>query len=91
MSKVEMKELKDWLNDPTALKFKKILVNSRVKLLNDVSHNYIGQGNTFNKDLVLSSLGGCEALEQVSSYLGANDQESLENLLKLFYLGGENG
>ena len=33
MSQIEMKELKDWLNDPTALKFKKILLNSRIKFL----------------------------------------------------------
>ena len=52
---IEMKELKDWLNDPTALKFKKILLNSRLKLLNSMSHGYIGQNNTFNKDLILSS------------------------------------
>jgi len=89
MSQIERKELRDWLNDPTALKFKKILLNSRIKLLNDVSHNYIGQGAVFNKDLVLSSLGGCEALEQVSSYFGAKDEETLEGLIKTF-LGGEN-
>lgn len=84
-----MKELKDWLNDPTALKFKKILLNSRTKLLNDMSHNYIGQGAIFNKDLILSSLGGCEALEQISHYFGLKDEKSLENLIELF-LGGKN-
>lgn len=85
MSQIEMKELKDWLNDPTALKFKKILVNARIKLLNDVAHNYIGQ----NKDLILSSLGGCEALEQISNYFGNSKEEELEHLLKLFR-GGMN-
>lgn len=89
MSQIEMKELKDWLNDPAALKFKKILVNSRIKLLDDVSHNYIGQGAVFNKDLVLSSLGGCEALEQIFSYFGNSKEEDLEHLLKLFH-GGVN-
>lgn len=89
MSQIEMKELKDWLNDPTALKFKKILVNSRNKLLNDVAHHYIGQGAVFNKDIVLSSLGGCEALEQISNYFGNSREEELENLLKLFH-GGAN-
>lgn len=89
MSQIEMKELKDWLNDPTALKFKKILLNSRTNLLNDMSHNYMGQGRIFNKDLILSSMGGCEALEQVSNYFGLKDEASLENLIKLF-LGGEN-
>lgn len=89
MSQIEMKELRDWLNDPTALKFKKILVNSRFKLLNDISHNYIGHGAIFNKDLVLSSLGGCEALEQISNYFGNSKEEELENLLKLFH-GGVN-
>lgn len=89
MSQIEMKELKDWLNDPTALKFKKILVNSRVKLLNDISHSYIGRESQFNKDLVLSGLGGCEALEQIASYFGNNNEEQLENLLKLFH-GGVN-
>jgi hypothetical protein len=89
MSQIEMKELKDWLNDPTALKFKKILLNSRTKLLNDMSHNYMAQGAIFNKDLILSSMGGCEALEQISGYFGLKDEGSLENLIKLF-LGGEN-
>lgn len=84
-----MKELKDWLNHPTALKFKKILLNSRTKLLNNMSHNYIGQGEIFNKDLILSSLGGCKKLEQISKYFGLKDEESLEDLIKLF-LGGEN-
>lgn len=84
-----MKELKDWLNDPTALKFKKILVNSRTKLLNDISHAYMGQGGVFNKDVVLSSLGGCEALEQVANYFGISNEEELEDLLKRFY-GGAN-
>ena len=82
---IEMKELKDWLNDPTALKFKKILLNSRLKLLNSMSHGYIGQNNTFNKDLILSSLGGCEALEQVSNYIGLNAEEDLAILIKLFH------
>jgi hypothetical protein len=82
---IEMKELKDWLNDPTALKFKKILLNSRLKLLNSMSHGYIGQNNTFNKDLILSSLGGCEALEQVSNYIGLKNEEDLEILIKLFH------
>ena len=48
MSQIEMKELKDWLNDPTALKFKKILLNNRNNLLNSISHGYIGQNNEFN-------------------------------------------
>ncbi len=82
-----MQELKDWLNDPMALKFKKILENSRKKVLNDISHGYVGQGGVFNKDLVLSSLGGCEALEQVTAYFGTKDEELLENLLKLFFWG----
>lgn len=82
-----MKELKDWLNDPTALKFKKILVNSRVKLLDTMSRNYIGQQGTFNKDLVLSSLGGCEALEQISNYFGVKDENAIAELLKLFHGG----
>jgi hypothetical protein len=82
---IEMKELKDWLNDPTALKFKKILLNSRLKLLNSMSHGYIGQNNTFNKDLILSSLGGCEALEQVSNYIGLKNEEDLAILIKLFH------
>ena len=85
MSQIEMKELKDWLNDPTALKFKKILLNSRIKLLNSISHGYIGQNNTFNKDLILSSLGGCEALEQVSNYIGLKNEEDLAILIKLFH------
>jgi hypothetical protein len=89
MSQIEMKELKDWLNDPTALKFKKILLNSRTKLLNDMSRNYMAPSAIFNKDLILSSLGGCEALEQISRYFGLKDEESLENLIKLF-LGGKN-
>lgn len=82
---IEMQELKDWLNDPTALKFKKILLNSRIKLLNSMSHGYIGQNNAFNKDLILSSLGGCEALEQVSNYIGLKNEEDLEILIKLFH------
>lgn len=82
---IEMKELKDWLNDPTALKFKKILLNSRIKLLNSISHGYIGQNNAFNKDLILSSLGGCEALEQVSNYIGLKTEEDLAILIKLFH------
>ena len=80
-----MKELKDWLNDPTALKFKKILLNNRNNLLNSISHGYIGQNNEFNKDLILSSLGGCEALEQVSNYFGLNTEEDLISLIKLFH------
>ena len=87
MSQIEMKELKDWLNDPTALKFKRILMNSRVKLLDNMSHNYIGQQGTFNKDLVLSALGGCEALEQISNYFGVTNEEQLEMLLNLFHGG----
>ena len=82
---IEMQELKDWLNDPTALKFKKILLNSRIKLLNSMSHGYIGQNNAFNKDLILSSLGGCEALEQVSNYIGLKNEEDLAILIKLFH------
>lgn len=85
MSQIEMKELKDWLNDPTALKFKKILLNNRNNLLNSISHGYIGQNNEFNKDLILSSLGGCEALEQVSNYFGLNTEEDLISLIKLFH------
>lgn len=86
---IQMQELKEWLSNPTALKFKTILENSRLKLLNDVSHNYIGRDHQFNKDIILSSLGGCEALEQVSNYLDARTEEELENLLKLFF-GGVN-
>jgi len=89
MSQVQMQELKEWLSNPTALVFKTILANSRFKLLNDVSHNYIGRDHQFNKDIILSSLGGCEALEQVSNYLDARTEEELENLLKLFS-GGSN-
>ena len=85
MSQIEMKELKDWLNDPTALKFKKILLKSRIKLLNSISHGYIGQNNAFNKDLILSSLGGWEALEQVSNYIGLNAEEDLAILINLFH------
>ena len=85
MSQIEMKELKDWLNDPTALKFKKILLNNRNNLLNSISHGYIGQNNEFNKDLILSSLGGCEALEQVSNYFGLNTEEDLISLINLFH------
>ena len=84
-----MKELKDWLNDPTALKFKKILLNSRTNLLNDMSHNYMGQGEIFAKDLILNSMGRCKALEQISHYFGLKDEKSLENLIELF-LGGKN-
>ena len=80
-----MKELKDWLNDPTALKFKKILLNNRNNLLNSISHGYIGQNNEFNKDLILSSLGGCEALEQVSNYFGLKTEEDLAILINLFH------
>ena len=87
MSQIEMKELKDWLNDPTALKFKRILMNSRVKLLDNMSHNYIGQQGTFNKDLVLSALGGCEALEQISNYFGVKDENAIAELLNLFHGG----
>ena len=80
-----MKELKDWLNDPTALKFKKILENSRTKLLNDIAHNYIGRDKSFNKDVIFSSLGGCKELEQVAAYFGNKDEDFLENVLKLFF------
>jgi len=86
-NQIEMKELKDWLNDPTALKFKRILMNSRVKLLNNMSHNYIGQQGTFNKDLILSALGGCEALEQVFNYFGTKDENAIAELLNLFHGG----
>jgi hypothetical protein len=89
MSQIQMQELKEWLSNPTALMFKTILANSRFKLLNDVSHNYIGRDHQFNKDIILSSLGGCEALEQVSNYLDARTEKELENLLKLFS-GGSN-
>ena len=82
---IEMKELKDWLNDPTALKFKKILLNSRIKLLNSMSHGYIGQNNAFNKDLILNSLGNCEALKRVSNYIGLKNEEDLAILINLFY------
>jgi hypothetical protein len=82
---IEMKELKDWLNDPTALKFKKILLNSRIKLLNSMSHGYIGQNNAFNKDLILNSLGNCEALKRVSNYFGLKTEEDLAILIKLFH------
>ena len=84
-----MQELKDWLSNPTTLKFKTILANYRLQLLNDVSHNYIGKDYQFSKDIILSSLGGCEMLEQVCNYLDARTEEDLENLLKL-YLGGSN-
>ena len=84
MSQIQMQELKDWLNDPTALKFKKILENSRLKILNDVSHNYIGRDYQFNKDIILSSLGGCEALEQVSNYFGLKTEEDLKSLRKFY-------
>ena len=87
MSQIEMQELKDWLSNPTALKFKTILANYRLQLLNNISHNYIGKDHQFNKDIILSSLGGCEALEQVSNYLNAKKEEDLENLLKLFFGG----
>ena len=87
MSQIEMKELKDWLNDPTALKFKRILTNQRLKLLNGISHNYIGQQGSFDKDKVLSCLGGCEALEQISNYFGVTNEEQLEMLLNLFHGG----
>ena len=89
MSQIQMQELKEWLSNPTALKFKTILENSRLKLLNDVSHNYIGRDHQFNKDIILSSLGGCEALEQVSNYLDARTEEDLGTLIKLFH-GGSN-
>jgi len=89
MSKLEIQELKEWFGNPTALKFKTILANSRLKLLNDVSHNYIGRDDQFNKDFILSILGGCEALELVSRYFDAKTDEELENLLKLFF-GGVN-
>ena len=87
MSQIEMKELKDWLNDPTALKFKTILTNQRLKLLNEISHNYIGRQGSFDKDTVLSRLGGCEALEQVSNYFGVTYEEQLKMLLNLFHGG----
>lgn len=87
MSQIEMQELKEWLSNPTALKFKTILANYRLQLLNNISHNYIGRDHQFNKDIILSSLGGCEALEQVSNYLNAKTEEDLENLLKLFFGG----
>jgi len=87
MSQIEMKELKDWLNDPTALKFKRILTNSRAKLLDNMSHNYIGQQGNFNKDLVISALGGCEALEQISNYFGVKDENAIEELMNLFHGG----
>jgi hypothetical protein len=86
-NQIEMKELKDWLNDPTALKFKRILTNSRAKLLDNMSHNYIGQQGNFNKDLVISALGGCEALEQISNYFGVKDENAIAELLNLFYGG----
>ena len=89
MSQIEMQELKDWLSNPTTLKFKTILANYRLQLLNDVSHNYIGKDYQFSKDIILSSLGGCEMLEQVCNYLGARKEEDLESLLKL-YLGDSN-
>lgn len=89
MSQIEMKELQDWLNSPTALKFKKILLNSRAELLNGITRSYLKKGSVFNKDFVLSRIGGCEALEQVSSYFGTKDEATLENLIKVF-LGGEN-
>ena len=87
MSQIEMKELKDWLNDPTALKFKRILTNQRLKLLNGISHNYMDRQNSFEKDKVLSCLGGCEALEQVSNYFGVTNEEQLEMSLNLFHGG----
>ena len=86
---IEMKELKDWLNDPTALKFKTILANYRLEILNDISHNYIGRDYQFNKDIILSSLGGCEVLEKVSNYLDARTEEDLTILINLFH-GGSN-
>ena len=86
-NQIEMKELKDWLNDPTALKFKRILTNSRVELLDSMSHNYIGQQGTFNKDLILSTLGGCKKLEQVSNYFGVKDENAIAELLNLFHGG----
>ena len=87
MSQIQMQELKEWLSNPTALKFKTILANYRLQLLNNISHNYIGRDHQFNKDIILSSFGGCEALEQVSNYLNARTEEELENLLKLFFGG----
>ena len=87
MSKLEVQELREWLGNPTALKFKTILANSRLKLLNDVSHNYIGRDHQCNKDIIRSSLGGCEAIEQVSNYFDAKTDEELESLLKLFFGG----
>ena len=87
MSQIQMQELKEWLSNTTALKFKTILANYRLQLLNNISHNYIGRDHQFNKDIILSSLGGCEALEQISNYLNARTEEELENLLKLFFGG----
>jgi len=87
MSQIEMKELKDWLNDPTALKFKRILTNSRAKLLDGMSHNYIGQQGTFNKDLILTALARSEALEQISNYFGVKDENAIAVLLNLFHGG----
>lgn len=89
MSQIQMQELKEWLSNPTALKFKTILANSRLKELNNMSHNYIGRDNQFNKDIILSSLGVCQGLEKASNYLDARTPEDLENLLKLFF-GGVN-
>jgi hypothetical protein len=89
MSQIEMKELKDWLNDPAALKFKKILLNSRAKLLNNISQGYLKSDGSFKKDSILSNLGECLAMKDISNFFGNKDEAVLENLLKVFY-GGEN-
>lgn len=89
MSQIEMKELKDWLNDPTALKFKKILLNSRAKLLNNISQGYLKSDGSFQKDFILSSLGECLAMRCISNLFGNKDEAILEDLIKTF-LGGEN-
>lgn len=89
MSRIEMKELKDWLNDPTALKFKKILLNSRKDILERIARNYMSRDYEFQKDLILTKIGHCEQLHVISSWFGNYKEEDLENLIKLF-LGGEN-
>jgi hypothetical protein len=89
MSQIEMKELKDWLNDPTALKFKKILLNSRKDILERIARDYMSRDYEFQKDLILTKIGHCEQLHVISSWFGNSKEEDLENLIKLF-LGGEN-
>lgn len=89
MSQIEMKELQDWLNDPTALKFKKILLNSRKDILERIARDYMGRNYEFQKDLVLTRIGHCEQLHIISSWFGNPKEEYLENLLKHFH-GGEN-